>query len=297
MCFISQLEIVRAGATRTSMYKYYARSSLFEFSSDLSSCKKLPALPSVFSSLSTYQSQLLLLGGLEVPWCRGDPVNGQCTNKVWASEDGSKWQPFSPPMLKECRLPIVVNTGTPEYLLVVSCRDENYETTFQVLVNGQWSIVSSAWSASAWGPIDCLNLHNGYIYVAKCSKISYCNLQALVELRIDNTGLCFDDLWRLHAFIPYPSSSRLVSFGKQLLLFSGSTCSLVYNQNVIETGCDVIKTGCDHEGQLVHVLPGGKLGTVTAFEEDSKLGLVFHTAYLKGITKNTVLCHNDIVLY
>jgi hypothetical protein len=79
---------------------------LWESNNDFSHWNRLSPLP---SGLSTYHSQLVLVGG---------QLNGCPTNKVWVSDDGYSWNTSLPSMPTAREFPIVVNTGTPEYLLV-----------------------------------------------------------------------------------------------------------------------------------------------------------------------------------
>ena len=60
--------------------------------------------------ISTYRSQLVLVGGL-------DSTTKQPTNKVWVSDDGSKWEPSLPPLptasFFHCCLDSLVATANP----------------------------------------------------------------------------------------------------------------------------------------------------------------------------------------
>ena len=64
-----------------------------------------------------------------------DPTTQQATNKVWVSDDGSKWEPSLPSLPIACEKPLVVNTGSPEYLIVIGgqiVEDVN------VMIGEQW---------------------------------------------------------------------------------------------------------------------------------------------------------------
>ena len=83
--------------------------------------------PSKGYGISTYRSQLVLVGGL-------DPTTQQATNKVWVSDDGSKWESSLPPLPTARKDPLVVNTGSPEYLIVIGAEERNVD----VLMGEQW---------------------------------------------------------------------------------------------------------------------------------------------------------------
>lgn len=143
-------------------------SSLCEYSCDSSSWKMLPPLPCNSPGLSTYHFQLVLVGGY-LP-------NDRDTNQVWVSgDDGYSWSPSLPPMLKERSFPTVVNTGTPEYLLVTDgCAESYFDGAVEVLIGEQWWTAVSAphfsikhfsikhhfspWSSSA--------IHRGILYLS-----------------------------------------------------------------------------------------------------------------------------------
>ena len=78
---------------------------VLEFSSDLAAWKMLPLPPAIYFGLSTYHSQLVLVGGR---------LNETCslTNKLWVF-DNDAWHCSLPPMRTGREYPVVVNTGTP----------------------------------------------------------------------------------------------------------------------------------------------------------------------------------------
>ena len=81
---------------------------LVEFSANLAAWKMLPLTPVECFGLSTYHSQPVLVGG----W-----LNGTSSNKLWVY-DNDTWHCSLPPMMTGRRYPVVVNTGTPEHLVV-----------------------------------------------------------------------------------------------------------------------------------------------------------------------------------
>ena len=82
---------------------------VLKFSADLAAWKELPLPPAthfVHFVLSTYHSQLVLVGG---------ELNGTTSNKLWVY-DNDAWHCSLPPMPTGRQDPVVVNTGTPQYL-------------------------------------------------------------------------------------------------------------------------------------------------------------------------------------
>ena len=84
--------------------------------------------PDVYNStLTTYQSQLVLVGGV---------INGVMSNKVWASADGHNWHQSLPPMSRCRRWPTkAVSSASPECLIVVS--EEFGYASMEVLSSGK----------------------------------------------------------------------------------------------------------------------------------------------------------------
>ena len=81
--------------------------------------------------ISTYRSQLVLVGGL-------DRTTQQATNKVWVSDDGSKWEPSLPPLPIACVKPLVLNFGSPEYLIVIGGQIMEDCIHVHVLMGEKW---------------------------------------------------------------------------------------------------------------------------------------------------------------
>jgi hypothetical protein len=65
--------------------------------------------------LTTYHSQLVLVGGLEYV---GENVLGELTNKLWTLSEDGQWQETLPPMPAPCTIPSAVSHG--DHLLVIS---------------------------------------------------------------------------------------------------------------------------------------------------------------------------------
>ena len=71
--------------------------------------------PVYLFGLTTYHSQLILVGGREYI---GENVEGELTNKLWTLSEDGQWQETLPPMLTPCDTPSAVSHG--DHLLVIS---------------------------------------------------------------------------------------------------------------------------------------------------------------------------------
>ena len=174
-----------------------------EFSADLAAWKVLPLTPAVCSRLSTYHSQLVLVGG----W-----LNGTNSNKLWVY-DNDTWHCSLPPMMTGRRYPVVVNTGTPEYL-VVTGGDHCAQPieVVEVLMEGQWVSCAPLYSKPRYGGI-----HNGNLYFSgERNSVVYCQLESLVKACVHPDGV--SDIGGLWNYLPVPEYIiGMVAYGKFLL--------------------------------------------------------------------------------
>ena len=167
-------------------------------SSDLRHWRRLPSvLPTRDCALTTYHSQLVLVGGV-------DTDTGEVTNKLlWTSDTGHHWQPSLPPMPTSCRNPSVVNTVSPEYLVV------GFWRKVMMLIGKQWTTVEHP-----MGNLRDITLHNGRFYFG---TIHHCDVKLLIasctQPRTDQPPNSAS-LW---SEIPSPRIGYLASFGQQLV--------------------------------------------------------------------------------
>ena len=131
-------------------------------------------------ALTNYQSQLVLVGGLE-------ETTKEITNKLWASDDGSNWKESLPPMPTKRDSSSAVNiNSTTEYLVVAGGREADYLPVGAVeVLNGstlQW------WTAEHLPKMSfCMKstLHEGKWYlmggVQQCRDVYYCDIKSLVD--------------------------------------------------------------------------------------------------------------------
>lgn len=116
-------------------------SELYCTMTDLSSWTKLAEFDLVSFGLSTYQLQLVMLGGENI---RATGEDRKVINDVLLSKDGITWEPLLPSMPTRRSHPAVVNTGNPEYLVVAGgfgqaqCASKNILDVVEVFIEGQW---------------------------------------------------------------------------------------------------------------------------------------------------------------
>ena len=201
------------GVTYDDKYAWPAVMVL-EFSADLAAWKMLPLPPVLCFGLSTYHSQLVLVGGV---------LNGTISNKLWVY-DNDAWHCSLPPMLTGRYFPVVVNTGTPEYLVVAGgCYHFAFRTeVVEVLTEGQWVSWAPLYSAPV---IETGALHNGNLYFScQGSSVVYCQLESLVKACVQPDGV--SDTGKLWNSLPVPDVYNnimgMVAYSKFLIC---QTCS------------------------------------------------------------------------
>ena len=161
-------------------------------------------------------------------------INGETTNKVWASADGHNWHQSLPPMSRcRCWPTKAVSSASPECLIVVDYKG-GY-ANIEALFGGKWMSVPS-YGRNHFGHMrDKVILHNGSLYVWKLSSfiICYCKVESLLA----NFTLTEEDhgnkFWKT---IPHPpftwgiQAFVMLSFEQHLLVVcEGST--YVYSPN------------------------------------------------------------------
>ena len=161
---------------------------------DLSSWSELSLPPDVWhSTLTTYQSQLVLVGGV---------IKGERTNKVWTSADGHNWHQSLPPMSR-CRFwPKAVSSASPECLIVVG-GDDVSDRTIEILFSGKWISVPKELSYCH----DQITIHNGSLYLYdRSSNVMYC---CMIESLL---GEDHEKYWKTIPLPILPLSHRYNSF-------------------------------------------------------------------------------------
>ena len=174
-----------------------------EFSANLAAWKVLPLTPVACFGLSTYHSQLVLVGGR---------LNGTISNKLWVY-DNDTWHCSLPPMMTGRLYPVIVNTGTPEYLVVTGgyhCAQPI--EVVEVLMEGQWVSCAPLYSKPRYGGI-----HNGNLYFSgERWFVVYCQLESLVKACVQPDGV--SDIGGLWNCLPDPEYIiGMVAYGKFLI--------------------------------------------------------------------------------
>ena len=222
-----------------------------------------------FWSLATYRGQLVLVGGLEILHY----PNSRVTNKLIVSEDGIEWDSaVLPPMPTRRFSALSVNTGSPEYLVVMggyegtgSSYQEKPLRTVEVLVKEHWSSIQPL-------PQLCTSIrycvHANKLFLmggeSMNYRVLYCKMESLIrmcelagEALVGPTALATPNnvttittsttntrnrLWsRLHP--PHFTNSTPASFGWHLVACGG--CKLAVESKVYAY--------CELTGSWVHV--------------------------------------------
>ncbi len=156
------------------------RPELFISSLDNLSSWTTVETPTHTSALTTYHSQLVLIGGKEVS-------SNEVTNKLWISEQDAimNWQSsLLPPMPTRRCGSSAVTTGTPESIIVAGGWEEDDDEldTVEALVQEQWSTCQPL-------PEPCSGInstiHNGKLYLMGGYRqgyaVFYCDLVSLIS--------------------------------------------------------------------------------------------------------------------
>ena len=213
-------------------YRSYKGNNLtFAPLADLTSWSELSLPPDVNSSaLTTYQSQLVLVGGCN---SKNEPID-----KVWASRDGKIWHQSIPPMKRCRRRPAAASNASPECLIVVDSNTESNDVSMEVLFQGEWISVQPPWPLSIFGYVQGI-IHNGSLYLydgrRQCGQIFFCKVESLLAspAQIGEVGKMF---WRTIIFPveynPFTKHVRVVFSFKQLLCTTADKSIYIYSPNM-----------------------------------------------------------------
>lgn len=184
---------------------------LFMSSADLTSWSVL-ATPAYCFAITTYLSQLVLVGGIEVE-------TEEMTNKLWTSNLGNVWSLTLPPMPTPRCSASAVNIMSPECLVVAGGEKDEYLSTciVEMFLGGQWSTLQTL-------PRRCYDIkftiHSGTLFMmggfGQDNTIVYWSrINSILSFSKDCRGKNQQSLWKRFS-IPLMCSS-LASFGKQLI--------------------------------------------------------------------------------
>ena len=185
--------------------------------------------PVYFSALTTYHSQLVLVGGMEYI---GENVEGERTNKLWTLSENGQWQETLPPMPKICGSPSAVSHG--DHLLVIS---GDYSNKVYVYNGHHW--------ASAQHPPQHLyslksTVFNGHWYLMGEGGIVYsASLDSLLASCQPSETSQPSSLWKRLGTnapskfcCPVAFGNRLVAVGKRSLIGKATpSCLYAYSSH------------------------------------------------------------------
>ena len=209
-CVLLQDKIYIGGDTSS----WESNSSLFISSTDLNSWS-LVTTPTCYYGLTTYHSQVVLVGGME-------PDTDMATNKLWTLKGGTNWQPSLPPMPTSRYYSSALNTGSPECLVVSGGRasGEDEVNAVEILKDNEWSSVQPL-------PKACSRLkstlHKGRLYLmggdGQGDSVFHCKLESLLNEDHTQEMSHSSGLWsELQIHFKYSSPS---SFANQLISTGG----------------------------------------------------------------------------
>ena len=179
---------------------------------DLENWSTLTTPPDVcYSTLTTYQSQLVLVGG--------ENSRGEDTNKLWVSADGNNWHQSLPPLSRyRCGSVMALGCASPECLIISG---GDHHSTMEVLIKKQWFSIPV--------PSEHLNTgltHNGTLYLynrwsRSGSPCYYCSVKSV--LTTASCSQTTEDLERVHTLWktielpPHGPNIVLLSFQQHLI--------------------------------------------------------------------------------
>ena len=235
--------------------------------------------PTKWFGLSTYHSQLVLVGGK-------DPTRmGSATNRLWVLDGQSHWTQPLPPMLTKCYGTSAVSTGN--HLIVAGgLSDEDPLDIVQVYNGHEWMRAQSLPKACYF--IKCALDKDKKWYLAggvgQGRDVYHTSLESLIA----TTNL--EDIKQISAWQKLPNvpllKSTPVAFGKQLLAVGGGDpCSSVILAYASHTNSWV------HVGNLpvacystcTIVLPTGELLMVGGVTDETWSSCHVFKAKLQGI--------------
>ncbi len=181
--------------------------------------------PYQYSSLTTYQSKFVLVGGHL-------PSTYETTNSLLTSTTGLDWKPSLRAMPTCSYYASSVSGGSPEVLVVAGGQGSHYEDldVVEVLLNDQWMTADSL-------PSSCRNMrstfHEGNFYFtgggAKWKILFICSLESLIA-SASNGRTRRQTIWRtvttltyIYAIISYVSNLIGIDIHSTIRSYSNKT--------------------------------------------------------------------------
>ena len=242
--------------------------------------------PVYFFGLTTYHSQLVLVGGWEYV---DENIVGEPTNKLWTLSEDGQWQETLPPMPKPCSRASAMSHG--DHLLVISDDPNNV-----YVYNGHhWA--SAQHPPQQLNPIESTSIFNGHWYVMGRGGIVYsASLDSLLAICQPSETSQPSSLWKRLTDAPSqwccPAvfGNRLVAVGKRS---TDTTTSLFAYSFLTQSWVHMGDTPISSTSIPCAVpLPSNELMIVserTAFRV--RLTCKFILRYLIIIELHTILCY------
>ncbi len=219
--------------------------------------------PTHSSALTTYHSQLVLIGG----W---DASSKEVTNKLWISDQDAimNWKSsLLPPMPTRRYRSSAVTTGTPESIIVAGGRGEDWAVldTVEALVQEQWSTCQPLPK-----PCRAMNstIHNGKLYlmggIDQGYAVFYCDVVSLISSTQRERTLAAS-LW--NQFDACEDYSIPVSMGQHLIAMHRNSINAFSPPTKSWIHVEDLPVGVTSRAAIV--LPNGVLFMIGGNEEGS----------------------------
>ena len=221
-----------------------------------------PHVPVSKFGFTTFRSQLVLVGGLEL-------ATGMVTDKLWSSDDGTNWHEMLPPMRVGRIYSSAVSVGDPECLVVAggSTGDDSETDSkigdVEVLLNDQWFMVQPLPVPTT--PDSCV--HYGTLFFDCTAKLCCCcSVDELLQSCSDEKGKV--DLWKEVTLID--SSYVICSFGQRMVAmeYSGRTSINVLDPATLSwVSAHEFEVPGDWQFEHISIFPNGDLVTIATDDE------------------------------
>lgn len=176
-------------------------------STDLQSWTECPQPPTLGYTLSTYDSRLVIVGGIE--------ASKMTSDKLWTSVAGINWQVTLPPMSTERFFPSVVSLEDRKCLVVTGgSMMHHLGAVVEVFLEEHWHTVPSL-PVPYCGP--CIGtLHDGEIYLHMEECLYHCKLECILAATKSQSTSLWEEL-KCPVDSIASASTSLFSFGHRLI--------------------------------------------------------------------------------
>ena len=208
-CVLFQGKLYVGGVLAKRSRRHQRLNVLWSFTPDFRCCSQ-SEVPTKGYGLATYDSQLVLIGGM-------DPVSKKASSKLWRSFNGIDWNDGTLPPMPTPKLTLcAASFGNPECLLVIGGY-KGQSDSVELLKEGQWFVVERL--PVLFSSLQCA-LHKGNVYLSKSDTVVCCSLEALLKTCLLPEREQKSYHLRLWKTLKIPHNEVcLVSFKDQLLAF------------------------------------------------------------------------------